>query len=513
MSSVPPNGGMPPIPPYDPKNQWRVYREQQKATRRAQHEALKAQRRAWKANYQGVYAPRVPSIVGPVLLIVTGVIGLLMVLGRIDAGNVWSWYGQWWPLLLIAAGLAMLTEWILDARRKMPIRRRGGVIGILILVVVLGLCAAGWNYMQPYMNNWNGNSDFFSFLGHSEHDQDMQPISQSISVGAAIEIDNPHGDVNVTAGDGYTLDIQAHEVAYDISDSGATKIFEDEKPTVDFIAGIVQVKSNSSEHGKVNLTVTVPHGSYVKVNAGKGDVTAANLGSGIGIQAHGDVRLDSIAGQVTLHFSGGKHDFSAHQIFGSISAIGDCNDVTLSEVTEGVSFNGQIYGEVHAENLTAPLKLHTSVTDVQLVYLPGDMTMDSNNLRISETKGPVHVITRSKDVDLSQIDGDISVENSNGTIKAMWRLRCRPTLRPRSTATRTTARWSPNSDCRSAATRTKSSPAGSERERRASCSAPATAICTSRRARHIQHLRRRPRFIRKDPSIGRKRPQRKRART
>ena len=43
MSSAPPGyppgGGQPPYPPYDPKTQWRVYREQQKAAWRAQREA------------------------------------------------------------------------------------------------------------------------------------------------------------------------------------------------------------------------------------------------------------------------------------------------------------------------------------------------------------------------------------------------------------------------------------------------------------------------------------------
>ena len=44
------------------------------------------------------------------------------------------------------------------------------------------------------------------------------------------------------------------------------------------------------------------------------------------------------------------------------------------------------------------------------------MTLDSDNLRVSEAKGLVHVATHSKDMDLSQIYGDTSVEDSDGTI-------------------------------------------------------------------------------------------------
>ena len=52
----------------------------------------------------------------------------------------------------------------------------------------------------------------------------------------------------------------------------------------------------------------------------------------------------------------------------------------------------------------------------RLPNLTGDMTLDSDNLRISDAKGPVHVVTRSKDIDLSEIYGDSYVESNNGTI-------------------------------------------------------------------------------------------------
>ena len=111
---TPPGGG---VPPYDPRTQWRVYREQQKAAWRAQRDAWKAQRHAWKAGYGGTYVPRVPSIVGPIILVGIGIVGLLIYSGHISASNFWSWYGHWWPLLLIAAGVALLGEWALDMRR------------------------------------------------------------------------------------------------------------------------------------------------------------------------------------------------------------------------------------------------------------------------------------------------------------------------------------------------------------------------------------------------------------
>ena len=62
------------------------------------------------------------------------------------------------------------------------------------------------------------------------------------------------------------------------------------------------------------------------------------------------------------------------------------------------------------------MHLHTSVTDLQLGQLPGDLTLDSDDLRVSEAKGNVRVVTHAKDVDLSQIYGDTYVEDRDGRI-------------------------------------------------------------------------------------------------
>lgn len=429
MSSVPPNtppggnmppsgGPPPPYPPYDPKTQWRVYREQQRAAWRAQRDAWKAQRYAMKAGYGGVYGPRVPSIVGPVILIGIGIVALLVVSGHIGASEFWAWYGHWWPMLLILAGLGLLAEWALDLRRETPVRRSGSFVGLIILLAILGFGAAGWNHMGPWFNNWgHDNGDFFNAFGMPQHDFDQQIANVQIPANASIDIDNSRGDVSITSSDGPSVQVQAHEVAYASSDSDAKKIFDAEAAHVQVSGSAVLIKSDNNNNGKVNLTVTVPKTARVTVNAGRGDVTAAGLGAGLSVStAHGDTHLNGIAGSVQVHFTNSRHDFSAHQMDGDLTTDGNCNDFTISEVKGRVSMNGQIFGEVHVENVTGPVSVHTSVTDVQIAELPGDLTFDSDNLRVNESKGLVRVTTHSKDIDLSQIYGDSYVEDRDGRI-------------------------------------------------------------------------------------------------
>ena len=429
MSTTPPNmppntppggGAPPPYPPYDPKTQWRVYREQQKAAWRAQREAWKAQQHAMKANYTGAYAPRVPSFVGPIILIGIGVIALMLVTGHIAAVEFWAWYGHWWPLLLIGAGLLLLGEWMLDLRREIPVRRGGSFVGLLILLAILGFAAAGWNHARPWINgngvNFGFNDDFFNSFGLPEHDFDAQVLNTQIPANANVEIQNPRGDVSITAGDGSNIEVMAHEVAYASSDAEAKKIFDAETAHLTVSGSAVLVKADGNSSGRLNLTVTVPKTARVTINSGKGDVTASGLGAGINFTAHGDVHLSEIAGSVQARFPDGKHEFSAHNLQGDLTVDGNVDDVTFSEIKGKVTQNGEILGDVHMENISGAIHLHTSVTDLQVAELPGDLTLNSDDLHVNQAKGRVSVTTHAKDIDLNQIYGDSTVEDRDGRI-------------------------------------------------------------------------------------------------
>jgi len=419
--STPPNmppGGGPPIPPYDPKAQWRAYREQQKAAWRAQRDAWKTQKYAWKAGYGGVYGPRVPSMVGPVILICIGIIALLIMTGHLAAENFWEWYSRWWPVLLIVAGLALLAEWAIDLRSDAPVRRKGSFVGLLLLLTVIGLGASGWRTMGVGNWHWNGdNDDFFNSFGAPEHDNDAQVLNTTIQANATVDVENPRGDVTITGGDGTTIAVQAHEEAFTNSDNEAKTVWESEGPHATVSSGTVLIKSDGNNKGRVNLTITVPRTAKVTVNAARGEVTATGLGAGITASVpHGELHLNSITGPVEAHLLHGNHDVSIHDVTGDVTEDGNCNELTLSEIHGRLSTNGDIFGPVHMENVLGPIKLHTSVTDLEIATLPGDVTLDSDDLHVTEAEGSVRISTHAKDVDVSQVYGDTSVDNRDGRI-------------------------------------------------------------------------------------------------
>jgi hypothetical protein len=252
-------------------------------------------------------------------------------------------------------------------------------------------------------------------VGLPEHQADQSMVSEVVPANAVIDIQNPRGDVSVTAGTGSTVEVQAHQLAYAESDNAAQKVFEAEKTNVKVSGTTVMVQSGSSDHGRVNLSVTVPAGAQVSINAPQGDVTADGMATGLNVTApKGDVRLNSITGAVQVRFA--KGDLTAHNMQGEVNATGSCGDVTLSDVKGGVTLNCDYFNDMHIEHVTGPVRFRTSKTDVQIAELPGDLALNDDALSVTQAKGAVRVVTHSRDVDLTEIYGDSYVENRDGTI-------------------------------------------------------------------------------------------------
>lgn len=437
MATTPPPPGTPPgrppgsppgQPPYGPpygtpfggsqREYWRFQKEQNKAAWRAQRDAWRAQRDALRAQNRAL---RVPSVAGPLVLITVGIVALLVMTGRLDADQFWNWYGHWWPMLLIGIGVVALAEWAIDLRRDHPPARRfGGYFGFIVLLVILGTCASGWHrFWGPLRAQFgDDNDDFFNSLGEPEHDLDQSVVNTKIPANAQIEIQNPRGDVSITAGDDADLGVQAHQVAFANSDADAKRIFDSQQAHVTVSGNAVLVRVDGNSSGRTNLTITVPHSASVNVTTGHGGVTAAGLGGNIDVNVqHGDLEATAIQGYV--HAQLANHgDFSAHDVHGDVTVQGDGGDVTISDVHGKVSLQGDYTGDTHLERIDQDVHFHSSRTDMEMARLPGDLSLNGDSLHATQVVGPVRVIcSTSKDIELSQVYGDVEIEDHDARVE------------------------------------------------------------------------------------------------
>jgi DUF4097 and DUF4098 domain-containing protein YvlB len=414
----------PPGPPFgqgpysaDWKYQRRILRDQA----RAQRELFKAQRAAYRQQYRGM---RRGSIVGPLLVIAVGVIFLLVQLGKLSSSTVWTLYGRWWPLLLVAAGMIALLEWALDQflhrDDTQPHLRRtlgGGVIWLFILFALAGIAVQGIHSNGTPFNFHIDQDDLDQFMG-DKHESD-QTLVQPFPAEGSLEVDNPRGDVTISGtSDDNQIHIMLHKEVYSSSDSDAASKASQLSPELTSNGGHVQLRLPVLEGARADLIITVPVSTRNSVTANHGDVHVSGLRGPLNITAnHGDVELSAITGSVNTHIQNSGSDFSAHSVTGSVTLEGKGHGITISDITGPVAISGDYFGDTHVEHVRGGVGFHTSRTNFQLARLDGEIDISSEeDLSADQAVGPVILTTRNRNITFDRIAGDVSVTNRNGKV-------------------------------------------------------------------------------------------------
>lgn len=143
------------------------------------------------------------SIFGPLLLIATGAIWLLVKSGNLPAENIWA-LTHVWPFLLIAAGVGIILR---------PLWKFTGVV--LDIIIIGGLVFAivnapkfGWASPSMGFVSWDGNEAYFG-LGEPGSGN-VKSQTREVSDFHAIEIEYP-AQITITQGKAAAVKIEAED--------------------------------------------------------------------------------------------------------------------------------------------------------------------------------------------------------------------------------------------------------------------------------------------------------------
>jgi DUF4097 and DUF4098 domain-containing protein YvlB len=378
------------------------------------------QRAQYKAQY--AYLRRRPSFVGPLLLIMTGIVALLLETGRLDAERFWPWYARWWPALLVLIGLGLLAEYFLDRNNPQPGRRSFG--GAVWLIVLLSLLGAGshatrnvWPWPDDYWDHIGENGIWFPMMGeeHVETHTLVKPISST----GTLTIENARGDVSVSTVTGGSADevrVDARQVVHANSDEAARRDLDATVAQLSSHGPDATLSTSGRDGASVDLKVTVPAGIALVVHTTHGDVAVSGLRRSVeASNSHGSVTLDSLGAGAHVQMDHG--DVTAHDLAGDLAIDGRADDVSISGVKGQSLLNGDFFGDTRIDGTGSLVHFHSSRTDLDVPRLGGQLTLDSSDLRLANPSGGLRLSTRAKDVEVTGLTGDAHIENSNGDLE------------------------------------------------------------------------------------------------
>jgi len=368
------------------------------------------------------------SMGGPVILIIMGLIFLLGNLHLISWKRLGLWFAHYWPLLLILWGVLKLVEHYRAKREgtAAPGLGAGGIV-LLIFLIIGGLAAS-----QMARVDLSGMSDDFDigdshipFLGES-FDFDDQ-VTQDFPAGAAVKIVNDRGAVNVNVSNGNKIEINtAKKIRSDNKDE-AEKWNEQTKPQVTVSGNLVTINANTKGAGDhpvtVDLNVSLPRKAALTIAAQRGDVNVNGRDGNVEIaDQRGDVSVEDINGDVTLNMDRsavnmGHSSVRVSQVSGDVTVQGKSNDVSIADVKGAVKINGDVSDGLKLSKIGKTVNFKSSRTDLEFSKLDGDLDLDSDSLRGDNLLGPVRLSTRSKDVSLDSVSGDVRIQDENSGVQ------------------------------------------------------------------------------------------------
>jgi hypothetical protein len=93
----------------------------------------------------------------------------------------------------------------------------------------------------------------------------------------------------------------------------------------------------------------------------------------------------------------------------------------VADVKGSLQLEGEFQESVKLERIAKTVTFKSSRTDMEFSKLGGSLDLDSDELHADEVTGPLHLTTRSKNIRMDQVSGDVRVKNDNGTIELIMR--------------------------------------------------------------------------------------------
>lgn len=359
------------------------------------------------------------SLTGPVIVILIGLVFLLRNLGV--HVPVWHFFGRFWPLLIILWGVVALIEHFVALNRGYRTRGLGGGgILLLVLIVVVGLAAhhssdVNWEGMRDQMQI---DDDLGGMFGTAYTFEDT--VQQQFPAKGSLRIVCDRGAINVTPSDENNIRVVVHKKLYAKTQDDANRYNEGTKPqiTVNGTAFVLNANTNGAgDHGvQADLDIFVPADATIDVASKRGDVTINGRKADIKLAVQrGDIALTDIGGSAKINMD--KGSVRANDISGDLDLDGRVDDVAIENVQGSVRLNGDYFNDIRLSKIGKMVEFKSARSDIMLASVPGDLEISGEMLRGTEVNGPMRLVTRSKEIHLEGVTGDVEVENSNGDIE------------------------------------------------------------------------------------------------
>jgi DUF4097 and DUF4098 domain-containing protein YvlB len=360
------------------------------------------------------------SLIGPFVLILIGTLFLLY-----NLHPDWVTFGfiaTYWPFLLIAWGLLRLVEILYWELTSKPLPARGIHGGEWTLIVFIALIGSGifaFHQHWPLLPQFSVGNRSVELFGEA-YDFPVAEQRQTIK-GARIVVNNLRGNTRIVGADTTEIKVGGRKTVRAYSQSQAEEANRQTGLKV-VTEGDHLLIETAPENGprdtrvSTDLELTVPRGTSIQASSRTGDFDILNIDGGVDItSSNAGVRLQDLAGSVRVDLR--RSDIvRAVNVKGNVEVLGRGEDVELENIGGTATINGYYSGDVVCRNMAKPVVFQSGVTDLRFERVPGECHVSRGDITAKNVVGPVRLIAQSKDVDIQDFQGEMTISIQRGDV-------------------------------------------------------------------------------------------------
>ncbi len=360
------------------------------------------------------------TVTSAVVPLAVGAVALLITTGAVNGFRFADGFARWWPLALIVIGVLLLLERIFERGRYAGAtapRRRGGVGGWLVLLLLLGLGVSANGHLRPHEDwHWGDNNfewDWGGALDGEAHENTVT-LEENIAPRVALTVDNARGDVLLSPSADGRIHVRAVETAH-VPDNEKDRAFAAVRPRLEVHGDEATLTVPGREHVEVRLEIALPPGVAPTIRTHHGDVSASGLDGALAVNSdHGDAALENLRGPVRLTMDHG--DLRARSLMGDLEVDGRADDVSVAGIRGRTMLHGAFFGDTEISDASGAVSFRSDRTTLEIPMLKGTLTLDNDDLRVAGVPAGVDLQTRSKDVEITGLSGPATIEDSNSDV-------------------------------------------------------------------------------------------------
>jgi hypothetical protein len=336
-------------------------------------------------------------------------------------------FAHYWPALLILWGVIKLIEYQQAQRDGVAARGIGvGGIFLVIIIVVSGLIATqasrfNWGEIRDNMNI--DDSDLDNIFGETYNFDDHLEQNVPATV-TSLRVNDDHGAVRVSATTDNKITVVVRKKVGAESKDDADKYNRQASPTITMAGNVIILDAKTQAAGdhsvQSDLDISIPRKMELHITGRRGDVSVTGRDGEVEItDQHGDVTVEDVNGNVKLNLE--KGSAKVEQINGDVHIDGRLNEVSVTDVKGSAQFDGEFQESVKLARIGKSVAFKSSRTDLEFSRLDGELNLDSDDLHADQITGPVHLSTRSKQIRLEDVSGDVRLQDEHGGIEVSMR--------------------------------------------------------------------------------------------